>query len=329
MNNRAKEYLDAFTVGGDYTKYTSPYVATPANNSDTYINTSYSVISNTCVALDCALISDWNGTACYAFGASGGSNDTDAGNYNIFFAYFRHDYGFAARTLNTSGGWIQDFSPAGLLTNGMGGAVMVRRTFAIDTAASPNGTRSAYVKTAGVLNGSKAIHALRLTKPSYHTLCLASAHAGTGTKSSLKIYGCKISESGAPVRDYVPAVVNGVAGLQDALPGGGFVPAAAGTLTAGGFVPAVTASASKISSTQTVTLTASAPGAASYRWYRNGEAISGGEDGTLEVVWRKGNSIDTYRVASVSVCAGEMLVSEISSGVALENLPKGTAIILR
>jgi len=329
MNNRAKEYLDAFTVGGDYTKYTSPYVATPANNSDTYINTGYSVISNTCVELDCAPISDWNGTLCYAFGASGGSNDADAGNYNIFFAYFRHDLGFAARTLNTSGGWIQGFTPAGLLTNGVGGAVTVRRTFAIDTAASPNGTRSAYVKTAGVSNGSKAIHALHLTKPSYHTLCLASAHAGTGTKSSLRIYGCRIAENGATVRDYVPAVVNGVPGLQDSLSGGGFVGATAGTLTPGGFVPVVSASAGKISSRQLVTVTATAPGAVSYCWFRNGEAISGGEDGTLEVSWRKGNAIDTYRAVSVSICAGETLVSEMSPVVTLENLPKGTAIILR
>ena len=322
-------YYDCLTIGGDYTKYTSPYVATPVNNTDTYINTGYQIVSNTCVALDCALISDWSGTLCYAFGAAGGNDDSAAGNYNIFLAYFRHDHGFAARTLNTSGGWIQGFTPASLLTNGLGGAVMVRRTFAIDTAATPNGTRSAYVKTAGVSNGSKAIHALHLTKPSYHTLCLASAHAGTGTKSSLKIYGCNISELGTPVRTYVPAVVNSVAGLQDSLPGGGFVGAAAGTLTPGGFVPAVTASAAKIAPDETVTFTASAPGAAAYRWYRNGEVIPGETTATLSVAWQKGGKTDFYCAASVSSCAGENLVSEASLALSLENLPKGVVIVIR
>ena len=159
--------------------------------------------------------------------------------------------------------------------------------------------------------------------------CPASAHAGTGTKSSIRIYGCRIAENGATVRDYVPAVVNGVPGLQDSLSGDGFVGATAGTLTPGGFVPVVSASAGKISSRQLVTVTATAPGAVSYCWFRNGEAISGGEDGTLEVSWRKGNAIDTYRAVSVSICAGETLVSEMTPVVTLENLPKGTAIILR
>lgn len=320
-----------FSAGGSYVKYTSPYVATPPNNSDTYIDTGYHVVSNTCVALDCAPISDWAGTICYAFGAAGGNNDTAAGNFNIFHAFFRHDTGFGARTLNTSGGWIQGVTSTGSLTNGVGGAVKVRRTFTLDTVVDSKGLGKTHVKTANETNGEKGIHALKLTKPGYHTLCLASSHGGSGTKSSVKIYGCKVSEKGTAVRDYVPAIVNGVAGLQDRMTGGTFVPAAAGTLTAGGFVPSATGSTPRISFVRTATLTASAPGASSYRWFRNGKPIPGGENGTLTVSWRpvKNSPSDSFRAASVSSCAGETLLSGLSNAVSVEYLARGTMLILR
>ena len=322
-------HWDCFTVGGDYATYTSPYVSTPANNADTYVNTGYHVISNTCVALECAPISDWNGLICYAFGAAGGSDDTAAGNFNIFHAFFRHDVGFGARTLNTSGGWIQGFTPAGMLTNGIGGVVSMRRTFAIDTVVNSSGLGKTFVKTADESNGENVIHALHLTKQGYHALCLASSHAGSGDKSSIRIYGCKISESGVPVRDYVPAVVNGVAGLQDQLSGGGFVPATAGTLTAGGFVPTVTASSQQITCRQATTLTASAPNAVSYRWFRNGEEIPNETGNTLTVKWHKRSPIDTYKAIACYNLLDTTALSEPSEGVAVENLPAGLVISIR
>ena len=332
-------YYGSLTLGGDYTKYTSPYVATPENNTDTYIATGYQIISNTCVVLDCALISDWTyttnpnngyGTG-NLFGATGGNDDAAAGNYNRFQAFLRHIEGFGVQTYNNAAGWLHSVIPSSALTNGNGGVFRDRRSYGLDTMVGSSGYGRAFVERAGkTIGNTNRVHALRLTKPGATPLHLATSYNGaTGAKTSLKIYGCRIAESGATVCDYVPAFVNGVAGLQDQMPGGGFVGAAAGTLTLGGFVPTVTASAAKISSSQRVSLTASAPGAVSYRWFRNGESISGGENGTLEVAWRKSREIDTYRAVSLSVCAGETLTSELSASVALENLPKGTAIILR
>ena len=322
-------HWDCFGVGGDYMTYTSPYIATPVNNTDTYINTGYQIVSNTCVALECAPISDWDGLICYAFGAAGGSDDTAAGNFNIFHAFFRHDAGFGARILNSSGGWIQGFTPAGMLTNGVGGVISMRRTFAIDTVVNSSGYGKTYVNTAGESNGENIIHPLHLTKPGYHRLCLASAHAGSSTKASLKIYSCKIYESGVVQHEYVPAVVDGVVGLQDQ--NGTFISAAAGTLTAGGFVPTVSQSATRISQRQMVMLTASAPGAVSYRWLKNGEAISGGENGTLTVSWCKPTNAptDTYKAMALYTTAGLTAASEASPGLSIENMPAGLIIAIQ
>ena len=318
---------NAFAAGGDYTKYTSPFVATPENNSDTYIKTDYGVISNACVALDCAPISTWSANNCAIFDAVGNTQNDIAGNFKRIYAYFRNDTGFGVQVLVTSGGYITNIASPTTLTNATG-AIKMRRTYGLDTVLNSKGMSKGFVVTAGETNATKDAHALLLTLPSNNKLVIAAEYDG-GAKAPLRIYGCKISESGAAVREYAPAVVDGVAGLQDQMEGGGFVVAAVGTLTAGGFVPTVTASAAKISSRQTVTFTASAPGATSYRWYRNGEEISGETGATLTVTWRKGNAIDTYRAASVCINAGDTLVSGPSDAVALENLPKGTTIILR
>ena len=325
-------YYGSLTLGGDYTKYSSPYIETPENNANTYINTGYHAVSNSCVALDCTLISDWayggngNGMVVPFSVMSSANYDSVAGNYSILYAYFRHDNGFVARTLNTSGGWMT-VCPVSMLTNGMGGVIGFRRTFGIDTMRYySNGNGVAYVVTAGVTNNLNAVHPLRLTKPTDNSHALGASYSASSF-TSLKIYGCRIAENGAAVRDYVPAEVDGVPGLKDSI-GGGFVGAAVGTLTPGGFVPTVTASASRVFPGGNVTFTASAPGAVGYRWFRNGELIPEATGATLVVDWRRGKMTDTYQAASVSACAGESLVSEISDGVKLENVPKGLAIVI-
>ena len=325
------KYWNRLAVGGDARAYTSPYVATPADNADTYINTGYQVISNTCVALDASLISDWAGTLAFPFGASGGSNDTVPGNYNLFLAYFRHDTGFTVRTFNNSGGWIGDIVPATALTNGAG-AVAARRTFSLDTYLDSRGYGKGVVMTAGETNGVKDVHPLRLTKPSYHSLCLASGHAGSGTKTSLKIYGCEIRESGEVVRRYVPDVTNGtVAVLRDAAAEGEpvYVGAAAGTLSAGGFVPAITSEKFVSSPNKGAVLVARAPFAVAYRWLKNGEEIDGGANGTLTATWRKGPSTDVYAAMAVYSLGDETLYSDVSESVEVVNVKMGMAMYVK
>ena len=102
------------------------------------------------------------------------------------------------------------------------------------------------------------------------------------------------------------------------------------SLTYGGaFVPDVVSSATKLCAGDAAELTASAPGAASYRWFLNGVPVDGGEDGMLKVYWRKGASSDVYTVRSVYPVDGLEVFSELSSTITVENLPVGMVISVR
>lgn len=85
----------------------------------------------------------------------------------------------------------------------------------------------------------------------------------------------------------------------------------------------------KITKTQgTATLTANASGAVSYRWTKNGEAIEGGEDGVLDVAWRRGGKTDTYAVTPVYELYGVTKAGE-SVSCEVENVPLGMMVIIR
>ena len=93
----------------------------------------------------------------------------------------------------------------------------------------------------------------------------------------------------------------------------------------------VTQSAQKISSTQTATLTASATGATSYRWLKNGEPIEGGTSGTLTVGWRrpKNAPTDAYQAVAVYAVGGATMESETSEEMTIENEPLGLVISIK
>ena len=134
-------------------------------------------------------------------------------------------------------------------------------------------------------------------------------------------------------RDYVPAVVNGVAGLQDILPGGEFRPSASSAvspLTYGGLFPIdVGQTVRKLSTQNTATLMAYALGATSYRWTRNGETIEDENGETLTVEWRKGPSTDTYRAIAQFTVDDMVVEGEPSEELIIENLPAGTCFMIR
>jgi hypothetical protein len=69
-----------------------------------------------------------------------------------------------------------------------------------------------------------------------------------------------------------------------------------------------------------VVLSATAPGAKSYRWLKNGTPISGGENGSLTVEWRKGCETDTYQAITIATVDGVDGEGEVSSAVTVENL---------
>ena len=94
--------------------------------------------------------------------------------------------------------------------------------------------------------------------------------------------------------------------------------------------PDVHPTATKVSVRKTVTLTASADGATSYYWLKNGVVIEGGADGTLIVNWRRpgDNPTDTYQAVAVYTIAGLPVESEPSVEMTVENRPMGTVILI-
>ena len=93
--------------------------------------------------------------------------------------------------------------------------------------------------------------------------------------------------------------------------------------------PEVSQNKTKVYARQTVTLTASATDAASYRWLKNGNPIEGGTDGTLTVNWRSPKTApttDTYQAVAVYAVNGSTVESGASTTMTIENLPMGTVI---
>ena len=168
------------------------------------------------------------------------------------------------------------------------------------------------------------------------TLKLATQQNAAANFASIRIYGCKIweKEKGEYVlkRDYVPAVESGVAGLRDATLADSDFRSGSGTspLTYGGaFTPTVTQTAAKLYVGESATLSASASGAMSYRWFRNGAEIPGESASSLVVRWRRGGGADTYVVKAAYVVDGATIESAVSESMAVENAPAGLGIVIR
>ena len=291
----------------------SPHYVESLRADNRYIDTGYLVTPNTKVALDYAPAeARVAGDTWYLFGGAGAKR---------FVALIQNGgFGFS----NDS--WNQ-------LNLGMAAEasyVNVRRTIILDNPAALG-----VVVTKGVTNLSHAVDSAVGKDYGTKSLKLSALADANGHFASIRIYGCKIweKENGEYVlkRDYVPAVVNGVAGLQDILPNGEFKPGTGTTsLTYGGLFPIdVGQTVRKLSNRNQATLMAYALGATSYRWTRNGETIDDENGATLTVEWRKGPSIDTYR-AIAQFTVDEMTVEgEPSEELIIENLPAGTCFMIR
>ena len=181
-----------------------PYVET-LRSDKRYIDTGYSVTANTKVALDYApVVARTGDDTWYFFGASGSKRFVALINKNGF--------GFSNDTWNHLGiGMATEASLAN-----------VRRTIILDNPAALG-----VVETEGVTNISRTVDSAVGKTYGTTSLKIAAPADGNGHYATIRIYGCKVweKEDGEYVlkRDYVPAVVNGVAGLQDILPGGEFL----------------------------------------------------------------------------------------------------------
>ena len=304
----------SFSCGGTFPTL-PPYVET-LRSEQRCIDTGYTVTSASKVELD------------YSIAGTRGYSDTwylfigglDYSPNSTFAAYINRDgLGF----INS----VDEWKTVGETT--FIGAMNMRRTIVLD---NPAGLGA--VITAGATNLTCATTA----SGTYgRTLKLAGNYNGWANWATIRIYRCRISEKVggeyAVVHDLVPAVEDGVVGLKDIIAGGALkvcTGSASSPLTYGGvFDVAVAQDVQKLSHGETATLTASAPGATSYRWLKNGEPIEGGSSGTLTVAWRSGGGSDSYQAVAVYAVGSATSESAASVMLTIENTPKGTMISLK
>ena len=150
-----------------------------------------------------------------------------------------------------------------------------------------------------------------------------------------RLYRLTIYDGSNKVRDYVPVVENGVAGLRDLVhPESALLTAKGLTVSGRGHEgaeewlvePENIVSLKKDGGA--TTLKAIAVGAVSYKWTLNGEAIKGGTDGSLEVSWRSQTKTpDEYTVTPVYDVFGSE-VEGAAKTVEVTNAPQGLMLIV-
>ena len=159
------------------------------------------------------------------------------------------------------------------------------------------------------------------------------------SNARMRLYGLKISESGTEVRNFVPCVTNGVAGLFEKYTKT-FFPLTGGKVsgkTAEGDDEFVTephpARLMSSGTDSTATLTCFAPSAQSYEWYEDGVLIPGETSDSLTLNWdrtkaKPGNSVHRYSVKPVYTVFNEKVLGEqVSADV--EYTPLGITIYIR
>lgn len=290
----------------------NPYIQTDATKKQ-YLATGYKPISTTRFELDYALAATRPSGTWVLFRGNNGGN---------YFGAYNNDSGFGFINGN---GW-----KSGVTTTTLADATGIRRTTILDNMAN-----IAALRTAGVTNGSMSC-ANKIPATAGGTAVTLSESEGFNASeySSLRIYACRIFENGVAVHEFLPAVKEGVVGMQDQL-SDTFIPVqskgSSNPYVYGGVFPVTIADGYRriLGYGRTSTLVAYAPGAASYRWLRNGEPIEGGANGTLTVEWRKGTGSDTFQAIAVYAIDGFTVESEPSAAAEIEFSPRAFIILVK
>lgn len=195
---------DLLAYGGDIpVEDDDPYI----ENTTDYIDTGYRATGKTKIVADMAC----TGT---------GSTERSGAAYVLFEAY--ESGGAFLRVYNNWGTFRAICRETGDVWYGWSSVRLgERHEFTID----PRGGEAAVAMvTAGFTNyvTSSASPLVSASTANTSTIKIFSMADGT-LNTKARLYGFKIYEDGALVRDYVPAVENGVAGLCDATGNGGFV----------------------------------------------------------------------------------------------------------
>ena len=290
----------------------NPYIQTDATKKQ-YLDTGYKPINTTRFELDYAL------TATRPSGTWVLFRGNNSGKY---FGTYNNANGFGFINGN---GWQKIFTSTTLAD-----AIGIRRTAILDNVANVG-----VLLTAGVTNGFlSCVNALPATAGGTAVTLSESEGFSASEYSSLRIYACRIFENNVPIHEFLPAVQDGVPGLQDQL-SSTFIPVlskgSSNPYVYGGVFPAaISAPSSHVAWGQTLVLTASAPGAVSYRWLCNGKEIEGGTNGQLTVAWRKCPDMrDSFQAIAVFSVDGMTAEGEPTAAFSVEYGRRGFVMIVQ
>ena len=137
------------------------------------------------------------------------------------------------------------------------------------------------------------------------------------SKNHMRLFRFKVTTDGEPVRDFVPCVTNGVAGLYDRV-FGKFYPLAGGKVSGAkskGVAFQIEPQPMTLKARRTGTLTCLAAGAQSYEWYENGVLMPGETSDSLALEWSeaKAGSTYTYSVKPVYTVFNERVVGDAAT----------------
>ena len=297
--------------GGGIAVEANPYIETDKTYKQ-YLDTGYKPINTTRFELDYALTATRPSGTWVLF----------RGNNSAYFGMYNNADGFGFINGN---GWKKSVT-----TTTLADATGIRRTAILDNPAD-----LASLVTAGVTNGSMSCTDKLPTTAGGTAVTLSESEGFSASEySSLRIYACRIYENNVPVHEFLPAVQDGVPGLQDQL-SSAFLPVlskgSSNPYVYGGVFPAaISAPSSHVAWGQTLVLTASAPGAVSYRWLCNGEEIEGGTDGHLTVAWRRcPEERDSFQAIAVFSVDGLTVEGEPTAAFSVEYGRRGFVMIVQ
>jgi hypothetical protein len=192
-----------------------------------------------------------------------------------------------------------------------------------------------HVLTMSIKRGGETLYITNYTSNANNSSSANKLIVGKAN-AHMRLYGLKIweyvNDVKTPVRDFVPCVTNGVAGLYD-LCGTGFYPLSGGKVsgkTAVGADEFVTRpQPTRIEVGGTGTLSCFSAVAKSYEWYVDGEKINGETNETLTIDWtRQKPYVRTYSVVPVYEVFGETVRGKAAE-TTVEFAVMGMILIIR
>ncbi len=286
------------------------------------INTEYTVTKDTAIEIDMSLLTTQVSPQQFLFEQRGYVSAT-SGN-GVWARLYVNAAGFAYSLCDyvIKGTTHGSFTSTGVKANNN-----ERRQIKLDGFA---GTWS--IKNGETVLGSGSLAGVRTATDCTRTLYIGGRYDGNGNPAMMRLYNFRISEAGKEVRNYMPCVRNGIAGLYETH-ANEFLPLAGGKVsgaTLKGEAFQIAPEPAKLAKGDApATLRCLAAGAQSYEWYVDGVKIDGETGETLSVEWiGKRPYTRTYSVRPVYTVFNERVLGDPAEAL-VEFTPQGLVISIK